>query len=434
MSGKANVTVLTFDQSFDSDTKPPIGNSKSGISEVSCDVSVDDLDKQEWCFTLYDFDGHGKITREDLASLMHSIYEMVGSTVKLPPSGSKTMKLRLSVVPESKTGQVLMEKTVENKENTKAVHQKPINGKIVRTPAERLIGKMETGVHRGRKQRHRHHEEEESPIQKRRSRSDMGQRTDLTELLHRNADRHPYRNSRLRRHHSDQRGTTAMESERRQKYANNRDHIMDRESRDRRNHYLDLAGVENYTSKLQESPIVPQSRNHGNIAPLRSKSQHCSRGHGHYRNRGHHRSRSYDPANMRICENLAQARTQDFKTSELYQRLLETQRVQNIYSLHKVKSPKACGELSAQVCNELAAQSRTTNYPINERLSPSTGKHKRTRHREQLKQQISILEQEFVKGTENVTPEMTPTIIQRHEHHHHHQHHHHYHYHHYHET
>ncbi|XP_050698186.1 protein naked cuticle homolog 2-like [Eriocheir sinensis] len=73
------------------------------VVEVSCDVSVaaGDLERQEFSFTLYDFDGHGKVTKDDIAGLVRTIYEAVGSSLSLPPSGSRTIKVKLTVAPES---------------------------------------------------------------------------------------------------------------------------------------------------------------------------------------------------------------------------------------------------------------------------------------------------------------------------------------------
>ena len=36
----------------------------SCFQEFECGVSVEGSDKQEWSFTLYDFDGRGKITKD----------------------------------------------------------------------------------------------------------------------------------------------------------------------------------------------------------------------------------------------------------------------------------------------------------------------------------------------------------------------------------
>ncbi|GFS23054.1 naked cuticle protein [Elysia marginata] len=71
----------------------------ASLQELECGVQLEGSDtaKHEWSFTLYDFDGHGRITKEDLSSLLKALYDAVGSSIKLPPNGAKTLKLRLSV-------------------------------------------------------------------------------------------------------------------------------------------------------------------------------------------------------------------------------------------------------------------------------------------------------------------------------------------------
>lgn len=76
------------------------------VEEVSCDVSVAavEADRREFSFTLYDFDGHGKVTKDDIAGLVRTIYEAVGSSLSLPPSGSRTIRVKLTVAPENCRG------------------------------------------------------------------------------------------------------------------------------------------------------------------------------------------------------------------------------------------------------------------------------------------------------------------------------------------
>ncbi|KAF4522272.1 hypothetical protein B566_EDAN011968 [Ephemera danica] len=58
--------------------------------------------RQEFSFTLYDLDGHGKITKDDIAGLVTTIYETLGATIQVPHTGSKTIRVRLTVAPESR--------------------------------------------------------------------------------------------------------------------------------------------------------------------------------------------------------------------------------------------------------------------------------------------------------------------------------------------
>ncbi|XP_012520768.1 PREDICTED: protein naked cuticle homolog 2-like, partial [Propithecus coquereli] len=77
-----------------------LGRKRLHIGAVRCDVSVQEDDRQEWTFTLYDFDNSGKVTREDVSSLMHTIYEVVDASINHSSGGSKTLRVKLSVSPE----------------------------------------------------------------------------------------------------------------------------------------------------------------------------------------------------------------------------------------------------------------------------------------------------------------------------------------------
>uniref|UniRef100_A0A2K5C1J5 Protein naked cuticle homolog n=1 Tax=Aotus nancymaae TaxID=37293 RepID=A0A2K5C1J5_AOTNA len=76
------------------------GGQRLNIDALQCDVSVEEDDRQEWTFTLYDFDNSGKVTREDMSSLMHTIYEVVGASVNYSSGSSKTLRVKLTVSPE----------------------------------------------------------------------------------------------------------------------------------------------------------------------------------------------------------------------------------------------------------------------------------------------------------------------------------------------
>lgn len=57
----------------------------------------------QFSFTLYDLDGHGKITKDDIAGIVSTIYESIGKTVVVPHYGSKTINVRLTVSPDGKS-------------------------------------------------------------------------------------------------------------------------------------------------------------------------------------------------------------------------------------------------------------------------------------------------------------------------------------------
>ncbi|XP_029035394.1 protein naked cuticle [Osmia bicornis bicornis] len=77
------------------------------FEEFECDVSVAEGDRkrQEFSFTLYDFDGHGKITKDDIAGLVTTIYDTLGASIQVPPCGSKTIKVKLTVSPDQRSSQ-----------------------------------------------------------------------------------------------------------------------------------------------------------------------------------------------------------------------------------------------------------------------------------------------------------------------------------------
>uniref|UniRef100_A0AAZ3Q6U9 Protein naked cuticle homolog n=1 Tax=Oncorhynchus tshawytscha TaxID=74940 RepID=A0AAZ3Q6U9_ONCTS len=70
--------------------------------DLECDVSVEEDNRQEWIFTLYDFDNSGKVTKEDMSSLMHTIYDVVDASVHHSSCHSKrkTLRVKLTVAPE----------------------------------------------------------------------------------------------------------------------------------------------------------------------------------------------------------------------------------------------------------------------------------------------------------------------------------------------
>lgn len=79
------------------------------FEELTCDVQVQDDSPQgqqplQFSFTLYDFDGHGRMTKDDIAGIVSTIYDSVGKSVKVPHYGSKTIQVRLTVVPEARGG------------------------------------------------------------------------------------------------------------------------------------------------------------------------------------------------------------------------------------------------------------------------------------------------------------------------------------------
>nr|XP_012138727.1 PREDICTED: protein naked cuticle isoform X3 [Megachile rotundata] len=90
------------------DEQPSASTTKQlSFEEFECDVSVAEGDRkrQEFSFTLYDFDGHGKITKDDIAGLVTTIYDTLGASIQVPPCGSKTIKVKLTVSPDQRSSQ-----------------------------------------------------------------------------------------------------------------------------------------------------------------------------------------------------------------------------------------------------------------------------------------------------------------------------------------
>lgn len=77
------------------------------LNELSCDVSFNDSLRSsqpvQFSFTLYDLDGHGKITKDDIAGIVSTIYESIGNAVVVPHYGKKTINVKLTVSPDAKS-------------------------------------------------------------------------------------------------------------------------------------------------------------------------------------------------------------------------------------------------------------------------------------------------------------------------------------------
>ncbi|XP_029178564.1 protein naked cuticle homolog 2-like isoform X2 [Nylanderia fulva] len=89
------------------DEQPTCGTTKQlSLEQVACKVSVtEDGDTlKEIAFTLYDFNGQGKITKDDIAGLVTTIYDKLGaSTIQVPSCGSKIINVTLTVSPDQRT-------------------------------------------------------------------------------------------------------------------------------------------------------------------------------------------------------------------------------------------------------------------------------------------------------------------------------------------
>lgn len=103
------------------------------LDEFTCDVSVEDSSKKpqpiQFSFTLYDLDGHGKITKDDIGSIVSTIYDSIGKTVVVPHYGKKTINVKLTVSPDSKHQ--------PQPSTNEQIHQNRVNKKLQLTPRRR---------------------------------------------------------------------------------------------------------------------------------------------------------------------------------------------------------------------------------------------------------------------------------------------------------
>uniref|UniRef100_A0A8C4QM34 Protein naked cuticle homolog n=1 Tax=Eptatretus burgeri TaxID=7764 RepID=A0A8C4QM34_EPTBU len=346
-------------------------SARVAFHEVECDISMRDDNRQEWTFTLYDFDNSGKITREDIGSLMSTIYEVVDTSVNNNTNNSKTLKVKLTVTPDSKL-------------QTNEVQQCPDQG--------RAKDRLEAG--------------DEGRVAERKQQS------------------------QLRRQSGEQHLTQNLG---RQCYC------LD-ENVERRNHYLDLAGMENYTSRFE--PSSPQ--------PVR-RTEHKA-----------HRSRSQDTAAHRV--DIAPTTTQSRPPRGSTDPCGSGSRARHVLSGHpggpvmmsgprgsKHRQPapwSAAGAYGAFVTPQVQFVPPTSHKKHRQRVRDSYLSPTARPSQHQLYHvtgpQPGPPPHEAVWSPEAITSSpatvllpgeaMTVPALQRHDHHHFHEHHHHHHYHHYYEA
>lgn len=469
------------------------------VEEFECGVSVEgsSSDKQEWNFTLYDFDGRGKITKEDLAQLLQSLYDTVGSSINLPQTGTRTLKLKLSVSPdnakvETDTGAVgtVALSTVKKTENV------PVTSPPRKKSQSKHHKDRENCRSRERHEKsssHAHKDSKSAPPNNQvfklrlgklnntttttscgagaaaaasaaprvdirnnlssggpshQSRSSPGKRMStheqkhLAELIQKNMERNQQRQqNKIRRHNSEQ--VTK---------GNNRSATRHVENPDRRNYYLDLAGIENYES----------SKIHNTTAPANLLDNCSAHGHGsggHHRHHNH--ERSHDRSKLRSSrghsDSKRQSRSRSYDSptaAPLQTSKIEAAAEQIVHydDGHEeeiiVDQDPALGAEAAPLLPEPKLQPKSASTPKGDKFRPvslpahlpetvSPHHHRRHRHRERNHSRAMQQVAEWI-NREHPGPQLPcggeHVVVQKHEHHHIHEHHHHHHYHHYHET
>ncbi|XP_078303749.1 protein naked cuticle homolog 2 [Panthera onca] len=196
-----------------------LGKRHLNFDVLQCDISVKEDNRQEWTFTFYGFDNNGKATREDVSSLMHTICEAVDASVSHSSGSSRTLRVKLTVSPESSSKRKESPPPGQDREPTHCRTE----GELSEDP-------------RGAEKRLSAH------------------------VRRPGADPHP----------CCARGPCRVD-----------------ENRERRNHYLDLAGIENYTSKFGPgSPPAPAKQEHQGKAvhpQSRAHSQEADAHDAHHR-------------------------------------------------------------------------------------------------------------------------------------------------------
>ncbi|KAJ8302889.1 hypothetical protein KUTeg_019285 [Tegillarca granosa] len=330
-----------------------------------------------------------KLLTCDLASLLKALYDAVGSSIKIPSNGTKSLKLRLTVGQDG--SQVTAEKSsrVKDRDNSKNKLSKLKESQKVKE-FSKLNNLTQANVQLPAK----HNNETQGQSQQqgqscsKRIQLTSQEQQQLAELVQENMERNHVK--QLRRHHSDCRGVVAHDHshhKRRHRGHCSKNNIESvtinnnltenniveserpKECQDRRNYYLDLAGIENFNSKFA-------STHTSNPAAGKGQSQDLP-------NNGHHRSRSHD-VNNQNSENIKRESERPCKTENvesgarldhLRSRSIDPQEQAAIRSPkgqhHKISS-------SSHRHNSFRPLSLPVHVP--ERVSPHY--HRRHRHRD----------------------------------------------------
>lgn len=69
----------------------------TAVSECGQSIKSTGSDRQEWSYTLYDFEGQGQVTRDDVKNLVKSIYDVLGKSISHPKGTQKDPVKKLCV-------------------------------------------------------------------------------------------------------------------------------------------------------------------------------------------------------------------------------------------------------------------------------------------------------------------------------------------------
>lgn len=100
--GSDGVQTDTTDNNHGSEKSDILKGEEANTGAATAEDANSGPELQEWLFTLYDFDELGKITKEDIAGLLKSLYDTVGSVITLQSHGGRVLKLHLTVTPGEK--------------------------------------------------------------------------------------------------------------------------------------------------------------------------------------------------------------------------------------------------------------------------------------------------------------------------------------------
>ncbi|XP_073957197.1 NKD inhibitor of WNT signaling pathway naked cuticle [Choristoneura fumiferana] len=180
------------------------------FEELTCDVELQhpESSKQkpvQFSFTLYDLDGHGRMTKDDIAGIVSTIYESIGKSVTVPHYGSKTIQVRLTVVPEDENSRSYRDRRegrrrrrretattlLEENEQSEEEHRE-------RSPGDDVSSKSSCSADRRPQQRpqplqpsrtHRYHRKEHRERKHTKKRSGSLQRRELFEIIQANMEK-----------------------------------------------------------------------------------------------------------------------------------------------------------------------------------------------------------------------------------------------------